>query len=135
MADEISISLSCDITKDTNLKLFFRPGSISPDLASAVNDSGVRTCSTSFAALSTTGGASAGGYIFLRNISTGATATNDVIDIAHTSATNQAFCRLQPSEYAMFRGGTAMAVTNLAIRVQNTAAASTGSLQYLILSP
>jgi hypothetical protein len=73
--------------------------------------------------------------MFFRNLSTGATQTNDVIDIAHTSATSQAFCRLGPGEVACFRGGTAMAITNIQIRVQNTAAASTGALQYLILSP
>lgn len=134
MADEITLSLSCDIAKD-NLKLFFRPGTITPDLTATSSDAGVRTCSTSFANLSTTGGASAGGMIFLRNISTGTVATNDVIDIAHTSATSYAFCRLQPGEYAMIRGGTALAVTNIALRVQNTSAASNGSLQYLILSP
>jgi len=134
MADEISLALTCDITKD-NLKLFFRPGTITPDLGSTVNDAGVRTCNTSFAALTTTGGAATNGYIFMRNLSTGATATNDVIDIAHTSATSQAFCRLGPGEIACFRGATALAVTNIAIRVQNTAAASTGALHYLILSP
>jgi hypothetical protein len=134
MADEISLSLTCDITSD-NFKAFFRPGTISPDLASSTGDAGVRTCNTSFSQLNSAGVAATAGYMFFRNLSTGATQTNDVIDIAHTSATSQAFCRLGPGEVACFRGGTAMAITNIQIRVQNTAAASTGALQYLILSP
>jgi len=134
MADEISLSLSCDITKD-NFKAFFRPGTISPDMASNTGDAGVRTCNTSFSSLNSGGVAATAGYMFFRNLSTGTVQTQDVIDIAHTGATSQAFCRLGPGEVACFRGATALAVTNIAIRVAETSAAATGQLQYLILSP
>jgi len=134
MADEISLSLSCDITKD-NFKAFFRPGTISPDLTSATGDAGVKTCSTSFSQMLSSANASTAGYMFFRNLSTGTAQTQDVIDITFTGSTNQVFCRLGPGEVACFRGSTALAATNLAIRVAETSVAATGQLHYLILSP
>jgi hypothetical protein len=134
MANEISLSISCDVTK-SNFKTSFRPGNVSPDLVSDRNDAGVQTCNTNFAQMLSAGNASTTGYMFFRNLSTGTVQTNDVIDICHASATSYPFARLGPGEVAVLRGSTSLAVTNIQIRVANTSASTTGSLQYLILSP
>lgn len=131
MADEISLSLSCDITKD-NLKLFFRPGSISPDLSSSLHDAFTKNISgTAFTQLYSAGNASSNGYMFMQNLSTNTSATSDNIILAHTSATSNAFLRLRAGEVATFRTGPAP--TNYAI--STGAAGETVTVQVLILSP
>ena len=131
MADEISLSLSCDITKD-NLKLFFRPGSISPDLSSSLHDAFTKNISgTTFTQLYSAGNAASNGYMFMQNLSTNTSATSDNIVLAHTSATSNAFLRLRAGEVATFRTGPAP--TNYAIATG--ASGETVTVQVLILSP
>ena len=131
MADEISLSLSCDITKD-NLKLFFRPGSISPDMSSSLHDAFTKNISgTTFTQLYSAGNASSNGYMFMQNLSSNTTLTSDNLILAHTSGTSNSFLRLRAGDVACFRTGPAP--TNYAIATG--AASETVTVQVLILSP
>ena len=130
MADEISLTLSADITKD-NLKLFFRPGSISPDMAAQPNDAFSKNVSgTTFTQLYSAANASSNGYMFMQNLSTNTSATSDNIILCHTSGTNNAFLRLRAGDVACFRTGPAP--TNYAIATG--ASGETVTVQVLILS-
>lgn len=131
MADEISLSLSCDITKD-NLKLFFRPGSISPDMSSSLHDAFTKNITVStFTQLYSAGNASSNGYMFMQNLSSNTTLTSDNLILAHTSGTSNAFLRLRPGDVACFRTGPSP--TSYAIATG--AASETVTVQVLILSP
>lgn len=132
MADEISLSLSCDISKDF-LKLFFRPGSISPDMSSALHDAFTKNFSgTTFTQLYAAGNASSNGYMFMQNLNATSTdVTNNNIILAHTSGTSNAFLRLRPQEVACFRTGPAPTSYAMA----TGAAGETVTVQVLILSP
>jgi len=128
MADEITLALTVDITKE-DLKLFFRPGTITPDLSSNVHDAITKTCTgTSTASIYTVANAASNGYAFFRNLMTTTTVTSDNVIFGVGST---AFMRLQPGEVAALRLGT----TPTGISVRTGATGETVAYQAMFLSP
>jgi hypothetical protein len=128
MADEITLSVTTDITKD-NLKLFFRPGTITPDLSSSVHDNISKSCtSTTTAAVSTALGAASNGYAFFRNLNTTTTLTSDTVIFGNGST--PAFM-LRCGEVAVMR--VAFAPTSMTVKTG--ASGETVTYQAMFLSP
>jgi len=128
MADEIRLSLNVEITKQ-DLKLFFRPGTVTPDLSSNVHDSITPTCTgTATASIYTVANAASNGYAFFQNLMTTTTLTSDNVIFGVGST---AFMRLRPGDVAAMRLGT----NPTSISVATGATGETVSYQAMFLSP
>jgi len=128
MADEITLSVTTDITKD-NLKLFFRPGTITPDLTNSEHDNITKSCTgTSTAVIYTVANAASNGYAFFRNLNTTTTLTND--NIIFGNGSTPAFM-LRCGEVAVMR--VPFSPTSMTVKTGN--ASETVKYQAMFLSP
>lgn len=128
MADEITLSVTADITKD-NLKLFFRPGTITPDLTNSPHDNISKSCTgTSTAAIYTVSNAASNGYAFFRNLNTTTTLTSDTVIFGN--GTTPAFM-LRCGEVAVMR----VPFSPTSMTVKTGASGETVTYQAMFLSP
>jgi len=128
MADEITLSVTTDITKD-NLKLFFRPGTITPDMSDSKHDNFSKSCTgTSTAVIYTVSNAASNGYAFFRNLNTTTTLTSDTVIFGN--GTTPSFM-LRCGEVAVMR--VAFAPTSMTVKTG--AAGETVNYQAMFLSP
>lgn len=128
MADEITLSVTTDITKD-NLKLFFRPGTITPDMSSSVHDNITKSCnSTNTASIYTVSNAASNGYAFFRNLNTTTTLTSDTVIFGN--GTTPAFM-LRCGEVAVMR--VPFSPTSMTVKTGSTG--ETVTYQAMFLSP
>ena len=131
MADEITIQLNIDVSSG-NYRSSFRPGQISPDMATITGSDLVQTITTAaFQALGIGAGVSAGGYFWFRNLDTSTSVTfNPSIQIAmgatNGAGTSTPFVNLRPGEFAMGR-----CITTTMCALSSTA---TANLQFGIMS-
>jgi len=128
MADEITLTVSAEITKN-NLKLFFRPGTITPDMSNSVHDNISKSCTgTTTAAIYTVSNAASNGYAFFRNLNTTTTLTSDTVIFGNGTTP---FCMLQAGEVALMR----VAYEPTSTTVKTGASNETVSYQVMFLSP
>ena len=131
MADEITIQLNIDVSSG-NYRSSFRPGQISPDMATITGSDLVQTITTAaFQALGIGAGVSAGGYFWFRNLDTSTSVTfNSSVQIAmgatNGAGTSTPFLNLRPGEFAMGR-----CITTTMCALSSTA---TANLQFGIMS-
>ena len=130
MADEINISLNVDVSSG-NYRASFRPGNIQPDMATIIGSDLSQNIGTSFENLNIGSDVVAGGYSWLRNLSTSTSTTFDpsikIASCAATAAgTSFPFLNLRPGEYALGR-----CVTTSFSAISSTA---TANLQFGIMS-
>ena len=131
MADEITIQLNIDVSSG-NYRSSFRPGQISPDMATITGSDLVQTITTAaFQALGIGASVSAGGYFWFRNLDTSTSVTfNPSVQIAmgatNGSGTSTPFLNLRPGEFAMGR-----CITTTMCALSSTA---TANLQFGIMS-
>ena len=131
MADEITIQLNIDVSSG-NYRSSFRPGQISPDMATISGSDLVQNITTAaFQALGIGASVSAGGYFWFRNLDTSTSVTfNPSIQIAmgatNGSGTSTPFLNLRPGEFAMGR-----CITTTMCALSSTA---TANLQFGIMS-
>ena len=130
MADEINISLNVDVSSG-NFRASFRPGSISPDMATIIGSDLSQTIGTTIENLNIGSDVVAGGYYWFRNLSTSTSTTFDpsikISSCAATAAgTSFPFLNLRPGEYALGR-----CVTTSFSAISSTA---TANLQFGIMS-
>jgi hypothetical protein len=131
MADEITIQLNIDVSSG-NYRSSFRPGQISPDMATITGSDLVQTITTAaFQALGIGAGVSAGGYFWFRNLDTSTSVTfNPSVQIAmgatNGAGTSTPFLNLRPGEFAMGR-----CITTTMCALSSTA---TANLQFGIMS-
>lgn len=130
MADEINISLSVDVSSG-NYRSSFRPGQISPDMATIIGSDLSQTIGTTIENLNIGSDVVAGGYYWFRNLSTSTSTTFDpsikISSCASTAAgTSFPFLNLRPGEYALGR-----CVTTSFSAISSTA---TANLQFGIMS-
>ena len=131
MADEITIQLNIDVSSG-NYRSSFRPGQISPDMATIIGSDLVQNITTAaFQALGIGASVSAGGYFWFRNLDTSTSVTfNPSVQIAmgatNGAGTSTPFLNLRPGEFALGR-----CVTTTMCALSSTA---TADLQFGILS-
>ena len=131
MADEITIQLNIDVSSG-NYRSSFRPGQISPDMATITGSDLVQNITTAaFQALGIGAGVSAGGYFWFRNLDTSTSVTfNPSVQIAmgatNGAGTSTPFVNLRPGEFAMGR-----CITTTMCALSSTA---TANLQFGIMS-
>ena len=130
MADEINISLNIDVSSG-NFRASFRPGQISPDMATIIGSDLVQTIGVTIENLNIGSDVVAGGYYWFRNLSTSTSVTFDpsikISSCAATAAgTSFPFLNLRPGEYAIGR-----CVTTSFSAISSTA---TANLQFGIMS-
>ena len=130
MADEINISLNVDVSSG-NFRASFRPGQISPDMATIIGSDLVQTIGVTIDNLNIGSDVVAGGYYWFRNLSTSTSVTFDpsikISSCAATAAgTSFPFLNLRPGEYAIGR-----CVTTSFSAISSTA---TANLQFGIMS-
>ena len=131
MADEITIQLNIDVSSG-NFRASFRPGQISPDMATITGSDLVQNITTAaFQALGIGASVSAGGYFWFRNLDTSTSVTfNPSIQIAmgatNGAGTSTPFLNLRPGEFAMGR-----CITTTMCALSSTA---TANLQFGIMS-
>jgi hypothetical protein len=131
MADEITIQLNIDVSSG-NYRSSFRPGQISPDMATITGSDLVQTITTAaFQALGIGASVSAGGYFWFRNLDTSTSVTfNPSVQIAmgatNGAGTSTPFLNLRPGEFAMGR-----CITTTMCALSSTA---TANLQFGIMS-
>ncbi|CAB4148588.1 hypothetical protein UFOVP524_19 [uncultured Caudovirales phage] len=130
MADEINISLNVDVSSG-NFRASFRPGQISPDMATIIGSDLVQTIGVTIENLNIGSDVVAGGYYWFRNLSTSTSVTFDpsikISSCAATAAgTSFPFLNLRPGEYAIGR-----CVTTSFSAISSTA---TANLQFGIMS-
>jgi hypothetical protein len=130
MADEINISLNVDVSSG-NYRASFRPGQISPDMATIIGSDLSQTIGTTIENLNIGSDVVAGGYFWFRNLSTSTSTTFDpsikISSCAATAAgTSFPFLNLRPGEYALGR-----CVTTSFSAISSTA---TANLQFGIMS-
>ena len=131
MADEITIQLNIDVSSG-NYRSSFRPGQISPDMATITGSDLVQNITTAaFQALGIGAGVSAGGYFWFRNLDTSTSVTfNPSVQIAmgatNGAGTSTPFLNLRPGEFAMGR-----CITTTMCALSSTA---TANLQFGIMS-
>lgn len=130
MADEISIQLNIDVSSG-NYRASFRPGQISPDMATIIGSDLSQTIGVTIENLNIGSDVVAGGYYWFRNLSTSTSATFDpsikISSCAATAAgTSFPFLNLRPGEFAMGR-----CVTTSFSAISSTA---TANLQFGIMS-
>ena len=131
MADEITIQLNIDVSSG-NYRSSFRPGQISPDMATIRGSDLVQNITTAaFQALGIGAGVSAGGYFWFRNLDTSTSVTfNPSVQIAmgatNGAGTSTPFVNLRPGEFAMGR-----CITTTMCALSSTA---TANLQFGIMS-
>ena len=130
MADEINISLNVDVSSG-NFRASFRPGQISPDMATIIGSDLVQTIGVTIENLNIGSDVVAGGYYWFRNLSTSTSVTFDpsikISSCAVTAAgTSFPFLNLRPGEYAIGR-----CVTTSFSAISSTA---TANLQFGIMS-
>ena len=131
MADEITIQLNIDVSSG-NYRSSFRPGQISPDMATITGSDLVQNITTAaFQALGIGASVSAGGYFWFRNLDTSTSVTfNPSIQIAmgatNGAGTSTPFLNLRPGEFAMGR-----CITTTMCALSSTA---TANLQFGIMS-
>ena len=130
MADEINISLNVDVSSG-NFRASFRPGQISPDMATIIGSDLVQTIGVTIENLNIGSDVVAGGYYWFRNLSTSTSVTFDpsikISSCAATAAgTSFPFLNLRPGEYALGR-----CVTTSFSAIASTA---TANLQFGIMS-
>jgi hypothetical protein len=131
MADEITIQLNIDVSSG-NYRSSFRPGQISPDMATITGSDLVQTITTAaFQALGIGANVSAGGYFWFRNLDTSTSVTfNPSVQIAmgatNGAGTSTPFLNLRPGEFAMGR-----CITTTMCALSSTA---TANLQFGIMS-
>ena len=130
MADEITIQLNIDVSSG-NYRSSFRPGQISPDMATIIGSDLVQTIGVTIENLNIGSDVVAGGYYWFRNLSTSTSVTFDpsikISSCAATAAgTSFPFLNLRPGEYAIGR-----CVTTSFSAISSTA---TANLQFGIMS-
>ena len=130
MADEINISLNVDVSSG-NFRASFRPGQISPDMATIIGSDLVQTIGVTIENLNIGSDVVAGGYYWFRNLSTSTSVTFDpsikISSCAATAAgTSFPFLNLRLGEYAIGR-----CVTTSFSAISSTA---TANLQFGIMS-
>ena len=130
MADEITIQLNIDVSSG-NFRASFRPGQISPDMATIIGSDLVQTIGVTIENLNIGSDVVAGGYYWFRNLSTSTSVTFDpsikISSCAATAAgTSFPFLNLRPGEYAIGR-----CVTTSFSAISSTA---TANLQFGIMS-
>ena len=131
MADEITIQLNIDVSSG-NYRSSFRPGQISPDMATITGSDLVQTITTAaFQTLGIGASVSAGGYFWFRNLDTSTSVTfNPSVQIAmgatNGAGTSTPFLNLRPGEFAMGR-----CITTTMCALSSTA---TANLQFGIMS-
>ena len=130
MADEITIQLNVDVSSG-NFRASFRPGQISPDMATIIGSDLVQTIGVTIENLNIGSDVVAGGYYWFRNLSTSTSTTFDpsikISSCAATAAgTSFPFLNLRPGEYALGR-----CVTTSFSAISSTA---TANLQFGIMS-
>ena len=130
MADEITIQLNVDVSSG-NFRASFRPGQISPDMATIIGSDLVQTIGVTIENLNIGSDVVAGGYYWFRNLSTSTSVTFDpsikISSCAATAAgTSFPFLNLRPGEYAIGR-----CVTTSFSAISSTA---TANLQFGIMS-
>ena len=130
MADDINISLNVDVSSG-NFRASFRPGQISPDMATIIGSDLVQTIGVTIENLNIGSDVVAGGYYWFRNLSTSTSVTFDpsikISSCAATAAgTSFPFLNLRPGEYAIGR-----CVTTSFSAISSTA---TANLQFGIMS-
>ena len=131
MADEITIQLNIDVSSG-NYRSSFRPGQISPDMATIRGSDLVQNITTAaFQALGIGASVNAGGYFWFRNLDTSTSVTfNPSIQIAmgatNGAGTSTPFLNLRPGEFAMGR-----CITTTMCALSSTA---TADLQFGIMS-
>ena len=130
MADEINISLNVDVSSG-NFRASFRPGQISPDMATIIGSDLVQTIGVTIENLNIGSDVVAGGYYWFRNLSTSTSVTFDpsikISSCAATAAgTSFPFLNLRTGEYAIGR-----CVTTSFSAISSTA---TANLQFGIMS-
>ena len=131
MADEITIQLNIDVSSG-NYRSSFRPGQISPDMATITGSDLVQNITTAaFQAIGIGAGVTAGGIFWFRNLDTSTSVTfNPSIQIAmgatNGAGTSTPFVNLRPGEFAMGR-----CITTTMCALSSTA---TANLQFGIMS-
>ena len=130
MADEITIQLNIDVSSG-NYRSSFRPGQISPDMATIIGSDLVQTIGVTIENLNIGSDVVTGGYYWFRNLSTSTSVTFDpsikISSCAATAAgTSFPFLNLRPGEYAIGR-----CVTTSFSAISSTA---TANLQFGIMS-
>jgi hypothetical protein len=130
MADEITIQLNIDVSSG-NYRSSFRPGQISPDMATIIGSDLSQTIGVTIENLNIGSDVVAGGYYWFRNLSTSTSTTFDpsikISSCAATAAgTSFPFLNLRPGEYAIGR-----CVTTSFSAISSTA---TANLQFGIMS-
>lgn len=128
MADEITLNATLELLKG-NIRLSFRPGSVTPDVVGQYLLASVQQINTSTYENLGTGDVSSGGYCYFHNVST-STTTDPTIRIALTAATSTPVIKLLPGDYAILRNET-VALSAKAFAASATAA----SLQYGVIDP
>lgn len=127
MADEITLNITLDLLK-SNIRLSFRPGSVTPDVAGQYLLASVQQIGTSAYEGLGTGDVSSGGYAYFHNVST-STTTDPTIRIALTATTSNPFAKLLPGDYAVMRN------ESVALSARATSAGTAASLQYGVIDP
>ena len=131
MADEITIQLNIDVSSG-NYRSSFRPGQISPDMATIIGSDLVQNITTAaFQPLGIGASVTAGGIYWFRNLDTSTSTTFDPsikisIGATNAAATSTPFLNLRPGEFAMGR-----CITTTMCALSSTA---TANLQFGIMS-
>ena len=130
MADEITVNANITASSG-NYSLAFRPGSITPDMATISGSDIVQNIGLTNENLNIGADIVPGGYAWFRNLSTSTSATFDpsikISSCAATAAgTSFPFCNLRPGEFAIVRSVTTS--------VSAISATVTANLQFGILS-
>ncbi len=110
MADEITVNANITASSG-NYSLAFRPGSITPDMATISGSDIVQNIGLTNENLNIGAVIVPGGYAWFRNLSTSTSATFDpsikISSCAATAAgTSFPFCNLRPGEFAIIRSVT-----------------------------